>query len=393
MNRLNKILPPFAPDYSGVCSVLYGLGGMTVIHGPEGCTGNYTGYDEPRWFGADVETVGSGLREIDAILGNEERLISQIKEAAKRSKPAFICITGTPIPMMTGTDFKGIAAEVEYETGIPSFGISTTGFAYYDAGASAAMLAYTKKFGKIQTQKENTIGILGVNAIDFSHREMLYDLKRECEKRGFSVTASLCMDASPEQIREICSVSVNLVVSGSGLQTAQYLYEKFEIPYVTGIPIGKTASDLVFETVKRSAFDHVCRNVILQPQAAGGRILILGERVMANSIRNCLIADHGISGIQVCSIFTPHPEWMLPGDVHADGEKEIAEAMREKNGALVIGDPLFHRLIPGMQEDTFLDFPIQAVSSKVYRDGQWNLIGERAELFAQEIERKMRRKG
>lgn len=121
--------------------------------------------------------------------------------------------------------------------------------------------------------------------------------------------------------------------------------------------------------------------------------MILGERVMANSIRNCLIADHGISGIQVCSIFTPHPEWMLPGDVHADGEKEIAEAMREKNGALVIGDPLFHRLIPGMQEDTFLDFPIQAVSSKVYRDGQWNLIGERAELFAQEIERKMRRKG
>ena len=50
MRKLCIKLPPFAPDYSGVCSALYELGGMSVIHDASGCTGNYTGFDEPRWY-------------------------------------------------------------------------------------------------------------------------------------------------------------------------------------------------------------------------------------------------------------------------------------------------------------------------------------------------------
>ena len=43
-------LLPLSPDYSGVAAALYEFGGMTVIHDASGCTGNYTGYDEPRWY-------------------------------------------------------------------------------------------------------------------------------------------------------------------------------------------------------------------------------------------------------------------------------------------------------------------------------------------------------
>ena len=45
LKYLRMYLPPFAPDYSGVCSTLFELRGIVVIHDAGGCTGNYTGYD------------------------------------------------------------------------------------------------------------------------------------------------------------------------------------------------------------------------------------------------------------------------------------------------------------------------------------------------------------
>ena len=47
---LHKIIYPFAPDQSGAASVLYELGGMTVIHDPSGCNSTYNTHDEVRWF-------------------------------------------------------------------------------------------------------------------------------------------------------------------------------------------------------------------------------------------------------------------------------------------------------------------------------------------------------
>ena len=43
---------PLAPDYSGAASALFDLGGIVVMHDASGCTGNFTGYDEPRWMGS-----------------------------------------------------------------------------------------------------------------------------------------------------------------------------------------------------------------------------------------------------------------------------------------------------------------------------------------------------
>ena len=47
MKRINRILPVYAADISGVCSALYELGGMTVMHDASGCNSTYTTHDEP----------------------------------------------------------------------------------------------------------------------------------------------------------------------------------------------------------------------------------------------------------------------------------------------------------------------------------------------------------
>jgi hypothetical protein len=52
MHKLTVRLPPFSPDYSGVCSAWFESGGMMAIHDAAGCSGNYTGCAQPRWYGS-----------------------------------------------------------------------------------------------------------------------------------------------------------------------------------------------------------------------------------------------------------------------------------------------------------------------------------------------------
>lgn len=134
LKRINRILPVYAADISGVCSALYELGGMTVMHDASGCNSTYTTHDEPRWYSMDSMVYISALSELEAVMGDDDKLVRDIVDAARNLHPRFICLGGTPIPMMMGTDFKGLARMIEKETGIPTFGIATNGMHSYVRG-------------------------------------------------------------------------------------------------------------------------------------------------------------------------------------------------------------------------------------------------------------------
>ena len=68
MKRTNRILPVYAADISGVCSALYELGGMTVMHDASGCNSTYTTHDEPRWYSMDSMVYISALSELEAVI-------------------------------------------------------------------------------------------------------------------------------------------------------------------------------------------------------------------------------------------------------------------------------------------------------------------------------------
>ena len=65
MRGFYSILPTLSPDFSGVCSTLFELGGILAIHDAGGCTGTYTGYDlslihilrENQYPASDVKTL------------------------------------------------------------------------------------------------------------------------------------------------------------------------------------------------------------------------------------------------------------------------------------------------------------------------------------------------
>ena len=92
MKGLFKYLSPFAPDQSGAVSVLYELGGIIIVTDAGGCTGNICGFDEPRWFTKSSAIYSAGLRDMDAILGRDEKLIEKLGGAVETTDANFIAL-------------------------------------------------------------------------------------------------------------------------------------------------------------------------------------------------------------------------------------------------------------------------------------------------------------
>ena len=109
MKQTARIISTYSADTFGVCSALFEMGGMVVMHDASGCNSTYTTHDEPRWYDMDSMVYISGLSEMEAIMGDDEKLIGDIAEAANALKPKFIAVAGTPIPAMTGFDFTAVA--------------------------------------------------------------------------------------------------------------------------------------------------------------------------------------------------------------------------------------------------------------------------------------------
>ena len=113
MRQAYTILPVYTGDVSGVCSALFELGGMVVIHDPSGCNSTYHPHDEVRWYDQDSLVFISGLTDVDAIMGDDEKLVRDVVEAVRQTRPRFVALVNSPIPYQVGCDFAGIARLVE----------------------------------------------------------------------------------------------------------------------------------------------------------------------------------------------------------------------------------------------------------------------------------------
>ena len=138
MKGLRKYLSPFAPDQSGAAAVLGEFRGGMISVDAGGGAGNLWGvaeaggFDEPRWFDSRSSIFSAGLRDMDAILGRDDRLVEKIGKACEKLSADFIAVIGTPVPAVIGTDYKALSRMIEKKTGIPALTIDTDGTKLYD---------------------------------------------------------------------------------------------------------------------------------------------------------------------------------------------------------------------------------------------------------------------
>lgn len=351
-----KGLTPFAPDQSGAASVFYELGGILVICDAGGCTGNVCGFDEPRWFGERSAIFSTGLRDMDAILGRDDRLVAKLTDAAEKIDANFAAVIGTPVPAVIATDYRALQRMCEKKTNLPILTVDTNGMELYDVGEEKAWLTLFKTFaGKdVASQKEASeeddsskkmkIGVLGLTPHDVS------DLKIEekFRKSENENTHYICygMRAGIDKVKTAGSADKNLVVAPAALETAKYLEKEFGTPYEVGYPfVDELIPELGYERKK---------------------ILIIHQQVIANAIRQEIRtrSDEQNTEVTVASWFMMKSELSEEGDLSLKEEMDYCKLVQNGNYDIVFADENMRGLVPGFK-GTFVNIRHFAVSGKL----------------------------
>ena len=391
MKQIASRISIYSADAFGVCSALYELGGLCVMHDASGCNSTYNTHDEPRWYDFDSMVYISGLSEMEAIMGDDQKFIDDIVYTAKELNPNFIAMAGTPIPTMIGTDFKAIANIIEKETNIPTFGFDTTGMHSYVSGAYKAFEALAKRFLKRNDkesraeQKESVdkegrehqnsrikVNILGVTPLDFSINKSVEAMVDLLKENNFEVISTWAMGSSLEYIKNAGDADVNLVVSYSGMGAAKYMYENLNIPYVVGTPFGKEFAKKVIEDLKevkatkenKISYDN--RKIDKDAE-----ITIVGESIMSESLAYAISKEKNKT-VNVISSLETDEKLLLEGDKIAMYEDDIEKCL--KNSKTIIADPLYRPICP--IDSNFISLPHEAFSGRIYRDEIPNIINK-----------------
>ena len=335
MSTVSAILPCYSADTAGVCSALYEMGGMTVVHDASGCNSTYATHDEPRWETLQADIYISALTEIDAIMGNDEKFIADVTAAAHDRRPKFIAICGSPMPMMTGTDFDAAAAEIGARTGLRCFAMHTNGMQDYITGAAEALLAVTEEYAQMR-EKSRGIGvnILGATPLDLGLSGTVSSLRAWLTENGFSVVS--CLAVGEINLENVASASVSLVISQTGLKAAKYLHARFGIPYVCGLPVGGL-KPVIAEALRSAAKTGTCAYPCANRRP--GDHAVIGEGIIAGSIA-------AAAGGAVLHPLTCAPEIAAPADLHVPDELSVKNALDRLHPAAVTADPLYRYVLP-----------------------------------------------
>lgn len=351
-----KGLTPFAPDQSGAASVFYELGGILVICDAGGCTGNVCGFDEPRWFGERSAIFSAGLRDMDAILGRDDRLVAKLTDAAEKIDANFAAVIGTPVPAVIATDYRALQRMCEKKTNLPILTADTNGMELYDVGEEKAWLTLFKTFaGKdVASQKEASeeddsskkmkIGVLGLTPHDVSD----LNIEEKFRKSENENTHYICygMRAGIDKVKTAGSADKNLVVAPAALETAKYLEKEFGTPYEVGYPfVDELIPELGYESKK---------------------ILIIHQQVIANAIRQEIRtrSDEQNKEVTVASWFMMKSELSEEGDLSLKEEKDYCKLVQNGNYDIVFADENMRGLVPGFK-GTFVNVRHFAVSGKL----------------------------
>ena len=377
MRQSYKIIPIYTADVSGVCSALYELGGMTVMHDPSGCNSTYNTHDEIRWYDQDSMIFISGLTEIDAVMGNDEKLIRDIEETAQALKPVFVALAGSPIPYMNGTDFPAIAKILEQDLGIPAFSVPTNGMHDYVYGAGMALAEIAKRIPEQKIIRRKTVNLLGVTPLDFGPQEHVDALKKNLEQTGWHVLSVWAMGDTLENMKRAAEAEVNLVVSSVGIRAAEVLKERFGTPYVTGTPVGGFMERLNEALEKKDKVAYLDETYgrdseevnekrkyhrMNRAACAGKEIVLIGEPVIMGSLAAAIEAKYE-SPVKVICPLRETEGLLAPWDEKVQGEEEMENAL--KSADIIVADPLYRPVCP--EKAQFYELPHIAFSGRIYK--------------------------
>ena len=260
MARLSLFLPPPAGDYSGAAGVLFGLDCLVVLVDAGCCTRNYTEYDEPRWARRRKTAFSAQLRTLEAVLGDEERIVEQTAEGVHELGVSCAALLGTPVPAVTGMNLPGIACDVEARAGAPALGIETCGFETYERGASRAFKALVSRFARTSeaTAARDEVAPLRVNVLGLTAQDFMGEADMQAclgwlQEAGLEIAFSSAGSYTLDDVIAAGQADASVAVAWSGLAAAHELQQRCGVSYVVGRPWCAEDARVLAELVRKAA--------------------------------------------------------------------------------------------------------------------------------------------
>ncbi len=415
MRQVTGLTSTYSSDEFGVCSALFELGGMVVMHDASGCNSTYTTHDEPRWYDMDSMIFISAISEMEAVMGDDEKFITDLVETATNLSPKFVALVGAPIPYMIGTDLDAIAKEVERRTKIPSFAFAANGMHDYTVGVSMAMEKVAELFAvegggadlRLATKNilepgQNSlkceaariggkplVNILGATPLDFSVNGSVKSMVRWLKENGMKMRTCFSMDCTLEDVKRLGAADANLVVSAGGLAAAKLLEKRFGMPYVVGVPVGEKFSGCLAQQLRQAtetgksmvsyidveaenaaaistkkeeniAIPAEKENSLAIPEKKEKSLAIIGEAVYSCSLAAAIRMERDLTATVLCPLDIGK-ELIRSHDAYTPEEDDIIAQLQ--NCKAVIADPLYASLTGDLD---FFGLPHTAFSGRIH---------------------------
>lgn len=349
MKGLRKYIAPFAPDQSGATAVFCELGGLVVILDAGGCAGNVCGFDEPRWFDSKSAIFSAGLRDMDAILGRDDKLVEKIGKACKKIDGNFVAVIGTPVPAVIGTDYSALKRMIRKKTGFPVVTVDTNGMELYDDGVRKASLELFRTFSGSVVRADavsgaagdatvvlGTLGVIGATPMDVVETGDPDAIVKYYKEKGWRQVFVYGMGAGLDAVEQAGRAEKNLVIAPAGLAAARFLQETYGTPYEVSYPLATIPG---WEALLEEVF---CKE--------RKKILIVHQQVFANTLRD-VIQEKSEAAVHVASWFMMDKALKEEGDVHLKEEDQWINLIKEGGYDLVVGENLFMRAVPDYTGD------------------------------------------
>ena len=231
------------------------------------------------------------------------------------------------------------------------------------------------------------VNILGVSPLDFSLTGNTARLKDFLRSHGMETVGCWAMESGLDELRLAGLADVNLVVSAVGFPAAAELKKMYGTPWVVGTPVGRRTSGRLAECIRQAALTGENQSLFdgagyvpswdadacirpdlgladLPEDLSGRKVLVIGEQVIAGSLRCCLREEWGADQVTVLCPTEGEKALALEGDIIDWDEDEVIRAIAEST--VVVADPLYRQVCPAHRNIVFVDFPHEACSGRMY---------------------------
>ena len=238
-------LTRFLPTPSDRMGILWNLltieGSVILEYGPAGTTH----FSMSLYGELDIDQQNrlftTHMSEADVVMGDVTRLEKAIVEVDETHHPKVIFVVASSVAAVIGVDLRGVCTYMQDRVAARLIAFEQGGFrGDYSIGMKEVCKMLVREIPLPQEEKtEGTYNIIGASLWSYRVRSDIWEIQSLLrEGFGLEMSACLCADTSIEELEQMGSAQLNLVIHGAGEEAARILEKEFQTPYIYALPYG-----------------------------------------------------------------------------------------------------------------------------------------------------------